>query len=63
MAKKEKYEVWIAFKDYRGELYDKEVIAVFFSKIRAMDYVKYCRNEVREEAFSIKFGIDEAKSR
>jgi hypothetical protein len=57
MAKTKKYEVWMAFENYIGELTDKTVIAVFFSKNRAMNYVEHCQRDTI--TLSEKFGIDE----
>lgn len=57
MAKKKKYEVWMAFENYVGELNEKTVIAVFFSKNRAMNYLEHCRRD--SAGLSDKYGIDE----
>lgn len=50
------YKVWIAFKDCKGNLYDKSVIAVFYSNARAVDYLKHCKET--EDPDFVQFGIE-----
>lgn len=36
------YEVWIGFKNYRGDLYDLTRVASFCSRERAEEYLAFC---------------------
>lgn len=38
-----RYEVWMGFKNYKGEVYDVTQVAIFFSKTRAEEYVRFCK--------------------
>ena len=39
MSKATPYEVWMGFKNYRGEINDISVVAAFCSKQRAFGYI------------------------
>lgn len=38
-----RYEVWMGFRNYKGEVYDVTKVAEFYSKTRAEEYVKFCK--------------------
>ena len=39
-----KYEVWMGFKNYKGDVYDVTKIAEFISEARARQYVDLCES-------------------
>lgn len=59
--KKTRYEVWLGWKNYLGEIYGKEVIAVFFSSARASRYLeeekKFWGEEDSTDTIAV-YGID-----
>lgn len=38
-----KYEVWMGFKNYLGQVYEVTEIAEFNSRSRAEEYVEFCK--------------------
>lgn len=40
-----RYEVWMGFKNYKGEVYEVTQIAEFKSRERAEQYVEFCKSD------------------
>ena len=38
-----RYEVWMGFKNYKGDVYDVTKVAEFYSEKRAEEYVEFCK--------------------
>lgn len=49
-----RYEIWMGFKNYKGEVYDVTKIAEFYSKARAEHYLELCKAEADDsEVYSL----------
>ena len=48
MAKKKEYRVMFGIINYKGEVYDKSVIAIFYSEHRAFHYMDMCNEQTIE---------------
>ena len=49
-----RYEIWMGFKNYKGQVYDVTKIAEFYSKARAEHYLELCKAEADDsEVYSL----------
>lgn len=40
-----RFEIWMGFKNFKGDVYDVSKIAEFYSKTRAEHYLDLCKSE------------------
>ena len=45
-----KYEVWMGFRNYLGEVYDESKVAEFNSETRVRQYVAFCESDAEDDA-------------
>lgn len=50
----------MGFKNYKGEVYDVNRIAIFYSRTRAEEYVKFCESTADD---TIIYSIGEYRNR
>lgn len=48
-----KYEVWMGFKNYLGQVYEVTKVAEFISKARADEYVEFCKMTTDEDVIYV----------
>lgn len=56
MSRKKRYVVWMAFINYTMAINEKNVIAIFYSRNRAEEYVKMCKEADHDN--NTIYGID-----
>lgn len=55
--KKEKYSVYLGFKNYRGDVVEEEKIAEFYHPYRAEKYVEFCKQNT-DDTYSYRIEED-----